>query len=540
MGDSTHTTKTISLEQYGIINANSHYQLTPSELQNISTSKGMGKETKNGTLAINTGKYTGRSPQDRFLVRDNYTQDRVWWGDTNKGISSENFDYLHLKVLEYLSGKELYVRDGYVCADPEYKTNVRTIAEYPWSNMFVYNMFLRPTSDELKDFNEDWLVVCAPGYECDDPEKHGLRQGNFSILNFTKKIALIGGSAYTGEMKKGIFSALNMILPVDRNVLPMHCSANVGADGDTAIFFGLSGTGKTTLSADPNRRLIGDDEHGWTSENSIFNFEGGCYAKVIDLTEEKEPDIFRAIKPGAILENVVFDDNGDINFMDSSITQNTRVSYPIYHIDNIQQPSFAKNPTNIFFLTADAFGVLPPISKLTPGQAAYHFISGYTAKVAGTEAGITEPVPSFSACFGEPFMPLHPTIYAEMLSKKMQEAGVNVWLVNTGWTGGPYGVGTRMKLKYTRAMISAAMNGSLEDANKGNYHVHSVFGVQQPRTCPNVPTEVLSPRQTWNNDEGYYKTADKLANSFRDNFKKFESYANAEIMAGAPNIKVKI
>tara|TARA_Y100000385_G_scaffold106567_1_gene110552 strand:+ start:19886 stop:21508 length:1623 start_codon:yes stop_codon:yes gene_type:complete len=540
MGDSTHTTKTISLEHYGIINANSHYQLTPSELQNISTSKGMGKETKNGTLAINTGKYTGRSPQDRFLVRDNYTQDRVWWGDTNKGISSENFDYLHLKVLEYLSGKELYVRDGYVCADPEYKTNVRTIAEYPWSNMFVYNMFLRPTSDELEDFNEDWLVVCAPGYECDEPEKHGLRQGNFSILNFTKKIALIGGSAYTGEMKKGIFSALNMILPVDRNVLPMHCSANVGADGDTAIFFGLSGTGKTTLSADPNRRLIGDDEHGWTSENSIFNFEGGCYAKVIDLTEEKEPDIFRAIKPGAILENVVFDDNGDINFMDSSITQNTRVSYPIYHIDNIQQPSFAKNPTNIFFLTADAFGVLPPISKLTPGQAAYHFISGYTAKVAGTEAGITEPVPSFSACFGEPFMPLHPTIYAEMLSKKMQEAGVNVWLVNTGWTGGPYGVGMRMKLKYTRAMISAAMNGSLEDANKGNYHVHSVFGVQQPRTCPNVPTEVLSPRQTWNNDEGYYKTADKLANSFRDNFKKFESYANAEIMAGAPNIKVKI
>ena len=540
MVNSDQSTKTISLEHYGIINANSHYQLTPSELQNISTSKGMGKETKNGTLAINTGKYTGRSPQDRFLVRDNYTQDRVWWGDTNKGISSENFDYLHLKVLEYLSGKELYVRDGYVCADPEYKTNVRTIAEYPWSNMFVYNMFLRPTSDELKDFNEDWLVVCAPGYECDEPEKHGLRQGNFSILNFTKKIALIGGSAYTGEMKKGIFSALNMILPVDRNVLPMHCSANVGADGDTAIFFGLSGTGKTTLSADPNRRLIGDDEHGWTSENSIFNFEGGCYAKVIDLTEEKEPDIFRAIKPGAILENVVFDDNGDINFMDSSITQNTRVSYPIYHIDNIQQPSFAKNPTNIFFLTADAFGVLPPISKLTPGQAAYHFISGYTAKVAGTEAGITEPVPSFSACFGEPFMPLHPTIYAEMLSKKMQEAGVNVWLVNTGWTGGPYGVGTRMKLKYTRAMISAAMNGSLEDANKGNYHVHSVFGVQQPRTCPNVPTEVLSPRQTWNNDEGYYKTADKLANSFRDNFKKFESYANAEIMAGAPNIKVKI
>ena len=314
MGNTTQTTKTISLEQYGIINANSHYQLTPSELQIISINKGMGKEAKNGTLAINTGKYTGRSPQDRFLVRDNYTQDRVWWGDINKEISSENFDYLHLKVQKYLSGKELYVRDGYVCADPKYKTNVRTITEYPWSNMFVYNMFLRPSNDELGDFSEDWLVVCAPGYECEEPEKYGLRQGNFSILNFTKKIALIGGSAYTGEMKKGIFSALNMILPVDRNVLPMHCSANVGADGDTAIFFGLSGTGKTTLSADPNRRLIGDDEHGWTLENSIFNFEGGCYAKVIDLTEEKEPDIYKAIKPGAILENVVFNDNGDIDY----------------------------------------------------------------------------------------------------------------------------------------------------------------------------------------------------------------------------------
>ena len=530
-------TKSISLEKYRIKNAIVNYQLTPENLQAICLEKDMGKETANGTLAINTGKYTGRSPQDRFLVKDDYTKDRVWWGKTNKEISPANFDYLQTEIENYLSGKEIFVRDAYVCADPNYKMNVRTITEYPWSNMFVHNMFLRLNKKQLKYFKEDWLVLCAPGYECPEPHKNGLRQENFSILNFTKKIALIGGSAYTGEMKKGIFSALNMILPVDKDVLPMHCSANVGKEGDTAIFFGLSGTGKTTLSADPDRRLIGDDEHGWTSENTIFNFEGGCYAKVIDLSEEKEPDIYRAIKPGAILENVIFKDDGEVDYMDSSITQNTRVSYPIYHIDNIQKPSFASNPKNIFFLTADAFGVLPPISKLTPGQAAYHFISGYTAKVAGTEAGIEEPVPSFSACFGEPFMPLHPTVYAEMLSKKMQEANVNVWLVNTGWTGGPYGIGSRMKLKYTRAMISAAMNGSLEYKNKDNYHIHSVFGVQQPRSCPNVPTAVLSPRKTWNNDKGYYDMADKLARSFRDNFKKFESYANDEILAGAPNVK---
>ncbi len=534
MVDNTQTSKTISLDKYGIKNATVNYQLTSEQLHEATIQKGMGKETKNGTLAINTGKFTGRSPQDRFLVKDDYTADKVWWGDINKPVSPENFDRLQNNIVAYLSGKELYARDGYVCADPKYKMNVRTITEYPWSNMFVYNMFLRLEEAELENFEEEWLVLCAPGYECPDPEAYGIRQGNFSILNFTKKVALVGGSAYTGEMKKGIFSALNMILPTDKNVLPMHCSANVGEDGDTAIFFGLSGTGKTTLSADPKRKLIGDDEHGWTAENTIFNFEGGCYAKVIDLTEEKEPDIFRAIKPGAILENVIFNEDGDVDYMDSSITQNTRVSYPIYHIDNIQQPSYAGQPKNIFFLTADAFGVLPPISKLTPGQAAYHFISGYTAKVAGTEAGIDEPLPSFSACFGAPFMPLHPTKYAEMLSRKMQEAGVNVWLVNTGWTGGPYGVGSRMKLKYTRAMITAAMNGDLDNVD---YRNHSVFKVAIPNECPNVPSEVLSPKTTWGDDEGYYNMADKLANSFIDNFKQFEEYANDEIMAGAPNIR---
>jgi len=533
MVDKNQTTKTISLDTYGITNAVVHYQLSPKELHNETLQKGQGKEAITGALAVNTGEFTGRSPKDRFIVKDEITQDKVWWGDINIPFSAEAFDKLYDKVTSYLNDKEVYVRDSFACADENYKLNIRVINEYPWSNMFASNMFLRPTEAELHGFDPEWVIVNAPGFMA-DPEVDGTRQHNFAILNFSKKIALIGGTGYTGEIKKGIFSALNFILPVFKNTLPMHCSANVGEDGETAIFFGLSGTGKTTLSADPNRRLIGDDEHGWTGENSVFNFEGGCYAKVIDLSAEKEPDIYNAIKPGAILENVIMDSEGNVDFADTTITQNTRVSYPIHHIENIQVPSIGYNPKNIFFLTADAFGVLPPISKLTPGQAAYHFISGYTAKVAGTEAGITEPVPSFSACFGAPFMPLHPTKYAEMLSTKMQEAGVNVWLVNTGWTGGPYGIGHRMKLKYTRAMITAAMDGSLEETNKDNYHIHSVFGLHQPRVCPNVPTEVLSPRSTWNNDEGYYETAHKLAQSFKDNFAQFESYANNEIMAGAP------
>jgi len=536
MIDHTQATKTISLEQYGIKNAKVKYQLSPDQLHDITIEKNQGAEASSGALAVNTGEFTGRSPKDRFIVKDDITKDRVWWGNINIPFDSDKFEKLYDKVVNYLSNKEVFVRDSYACADDNYKLNIRVINEYPWSNMFAYNMFLRPTDDELKSFSPEWTVVNAPSFMA-DPEVDGTRQHNFAILDFTRKIALIGGTGYTGEIKKGIFSALNFILPVFKNTLPMHCSANVGKEGDTAIFFGLSGTGKTTLSTDPDRSLIGDDEHGWTNENSVFNFEGGCYAKVINLSRDQEPEIYDAIKKGAILENVIMDANGVVDYKDTSITQNTRVSYPIYHIENIQVPSIGKNPKNIFFLTADAFGVLPPISKLTPGQAAYHFISGYTAKVAGTEAGIDEPLPSFSACFGAPFMPLHPTKYAEMLSQKMKETGVHVWLVNTGWTGGPYGVGSRMKLKYTRAMITAAMDGSLEAVNKDRYHLHSVFGVQQPRTCPNVPTEVLSPRSTWNDDEGYYKTAYKLSNSFRENFKQFEAFANQEILDGAPNIK---
>jgi phosphoenolpyruvate carboxykinase (ATP) len=536
MTDPHQSTKSISLEKYGINNAKVHYQLSSDALHAKTIELGQGKEASSGALAVNTGEFTGRSPQDRFIVEDAITKDRVWWGNINKPFDSDKFQKLYEKITAYLSEKEIYARDCYACADANYKLNIRVINEYPWSNMFAYNMFLRPTESELTNFDPEWVVINAPGFMA-DPEMDGTRQHNFAILDFTRKVAIVGGTGYTGEIKKGIFSALNFILPVFKNTLPMHCSANVGKQGDTSIFFGLSGTGKTTLSTDPERSLIGDDEHGWTSEDSVFNFEGGCYAKVINLTRDQEPEIYDAIKKGAILENVIMDENGVVDFTDTSITQNTRVSYPIYHIDNIQQPSIGKNPKHIFFLTADAFGVLPPISKLSPGQAAYHFISGYTAKVAGTEAGIDEPTPNFSACFGAPFMPLHPTKYAEMLSKKMKDSGVTVWLVNTGWTGGPYGVGTRMKLKYTRAMIKAAMDGSLEAANKGNYHTHSVFGVQLPLSCPNVPSEVLSPRQTWNNDEGYYATAQKLAIAFRDNFKKFEDDANDEIMAAAPLVK---
>ncbi|WP_242092057.1 phosphoenolpyruvate carboxykinase (ATP) [Aestuariivivens sediminicola] len=525
--------KAISLDKYGIESAEINYQLSPEELHDITIQEGQGIEAISGALAVNTGEFTGRSPKDRFIVRDAITKDRVWWSEINIPFDPDKFEKLYRKVTDYLSHKSLFVRDCYACADDNYRMHIRVINEYPWSNLFAYNMFLRPTEEELDHFSPEWTVINAPGFMA-NAEADGTRQHNFAILNFSKKIALIGGTGYTGEIKKGIFSALNFILPVFKNTLPMHCSANVGADGDTAIFFGLSGTGKTTLSTDANRSLIGDDEHGWTSENTIFNFEGGCYAKVINLSEENEPEIFKAIKKGALLENVVLDENGFVEFGNTSITQNTRVSYPIYHIDNIKTPSTGKNPKHIFFLTADAFGVIPPISKLTPSQAAYHFISGYTAKVAGTEAGVIEPQPSFSACFGAPFMPLHPAKYAEMLSKKMIEAGVNVWLVNTGWTGGPYGVGKRMELKYTRAMINAVLNGDLGLYNYEDYHIHSVFGVAQPRTCPGVPTSVLSPRATWNDDEAYYKTAFKLTNAFRENFKKFEMHCSEEIRRGGP------
>ena len=504
--------------------------LDPKILEQHSIDKNMAVRTAHGAIAVNTGKYTGRSPEDRFIVKDKMTQESVWWGPMNKPFDPIKFSALKKRVCAYLEGKDVYIRDAFAGAHTDYRLSLTVINEYPWSNHFASNMFLRPSAQELENFLPEWTVINAPGFMA-NPDIDGTRQENFAVLSFTEKTILIGGTGYTGEIKKGIFSALNFILPHQRNVLSMHCSANVGESGDTSIFFGLSGTGKTTLSADPNRKLIGDDEHGWSDDNTIFNFEGGCYAKVIDLSAEKEPDIFNAIKEEAILENVILNKDLTVKFDDSSITQNTRVSYPIHHISNTQPGSLGNNPKNIFFLTADAYGVLPPISKLTPGQAAYHFISGYTAKVAGTEEGVTEPKAVFSACFGAPFMPLHPTVYADMLSKKMTASGVNVWLINTGWSGGVYGVGKRMKLSHTRSMITAAMNGLL---NNVEYHEHPVFGLDMPTTCEGVPTSLLNPKSTWDNADAYDKAAHELANKFTNNFKQFENQASEEILLAAP------
>ena len=522
-----------NLSDIGISKAKVHWNLSPDDLQQHAIDNGQAKLTSQGAITINTGKFTGRSPLDRFIVKDSITENSVWWGDINIPFSEEKFNQLHKKMLTYLSNKELYARDAYACANEKHRLNIRVINEYSWSNLFAYNMFLRPSKDDLNSFSHEWLILNAPGFNA-DPIEDGTRQENFAILSFTKKIILIGGTGYTGEIKKGIFSALNYILPHDKGVLSMHCSANTGEQGDTAIFFGLSGTGKTTLSADPNRKLIGDDEHGW-DKDSVFNFEGGCYAKCIDLSSENEPDIYAAVKKGALLENIEFHEGtNDVDYSNTSITQNTRVSYPIDFINNIAIPSSGTNPKNIFFLTADAFGVLPPISKLTKGQAMYHFISGYTAKVAGTEAGVNEPQTTFSACFGAPFMPLHPTKYAEMLGKKMKESGVKVWLINTGWSGGEYGVGNRISLKYTRAMITAALENKL---NNIEYNTHKIFGLHMPKSCPNVPSEILSPKNTWENKLAYDKKANILAKAFNDNFIQFSDHANNEILNAAPRIK---
>lgn len=523
-----------SVSHLGIKEGKAHWNLLPHQLATIAVQNRQARLTSSGAIAVDTGEFTGRSPKDKFIVKDEVTGNTVWWNNFNIPFDPAKFERLYQKMIRYFNGKEFYVRDVYACADQRYRMNIRVINEYAWSNLFAYNMFLKPTEDELKSFSPEWLVLNAPGFHA-DPAEDGTRQHNFSIIDFKRKIILVGGSGYTGEIKKGVFSALNFVLPHQLNVLPMHCSANMGLVGDTAIFFGLSGTGKTTLSADPNRKLIGDDEHGWTADNIIFNFEGGCYAKTIDLSEEKEPDIYHAIKAGALLENVGFKPGSlDVDYKNSSRTENTRVSYPIEHIHNIAIPSVGRNPKNIFFLTCDAYGVLPPIAKLTPGQAAFHFISGYTAKVAGTEADVTEPTMTFSACFGAPFMPLHPTRYAEMLSSKMQEAGANVWLVNTGWSGGAYGTGQRMSLKHTRALITAALNDQFKNVE---YEQHDIFGIAMPKSCPNIPDEILNPRNTWEDKDAYDQKANYLADAFLKNFEKFAQFANDEIMSGAPRTK---
>jgi phosphoenolpyruvate carboxykinase (ATP) len=512
-----------------------YWNLEPAELVEHVLVNGQGVLADTGALAIDTGEFTGRSPKDKFTVKDAKTEGTVWWGDVNIPLSTEAFDKLHEKIAAYLQGRDVYVKDAYACADPTYRLNLRVVAEMPYSAMFSGNMFLRPTLAELEGFQPEWSIICAPGFTANGPSD-GVRQHNFAAIDFSRKMILIGGTGYTGEIKKGIFTVLNYVLPQERGVLSMHCSANIGSDGDTAVFFGLSGTGKTTLSADPERRLIGDDEHGWSNQG-VFNFEGGCYAKCIDLSREKEPQIWDAIKFGSILENINFiEGTSSVDFVDKAKTENTRVSYPIHHIANIAEPSVGGHPKNIFFLTCDAYGVLPPISRLTPGQAMYHFISGYTAKVAGTEAGVTEPQSTFSACFGKAFLPLHPAKYADMLGEKMKQHDARVWLVNTGWSGGAYGTGERMKLKFTRAMIGAALRGELD---KVEYTEHPVFGVSYPVSCPNVPAEILDARSTWKDKAAYDATAEKLAKQFNDNFAKYKDGCSAETLAAAPRTAVK-
>jgi phosphoenolpyruvate carboxykinase (ATP) len=521
------------LRELGIENiANLHYQLSPDDLaaQTLALKQGCLSDT--GALVVNTGEFTGRSPKDKFIVKDSITADTVNWNDFNLPFAPENFDRLYRKITRYFSGKPVWVRDCQACADPEYRLNIRVITETPWASLFAYNMFIRPAEEELETYEPDWTVIQAPGLHA-DPAADGTRQHNFAVVSFTKKMIIIGGSAYTGEIKKGVFTILNYLLPHTKGVLSMHCSANEGKNGDTAVFFGLSGTGKTTLSADPERKLIGDDEHGWTP-SSIFNFEGGCYAKTIDLSEEKEPAIFHAIHDGALLENTGFyPGTNTVNYADKKITENTRVSYPLHYINNAKDPSVGVTPKNLFFLTCDAYGVLPPVSKLTPGQAMYQFISGYTAKVAGTEAGVTEPKSTFSACFGAPFLPLHPARYAQMLGEKMRRHNVNVWLINTGWTGGPYGTGSRIKLSFTRAMITAALKGELD---KVAYKIHEVFGVAIPEAVPGVPAEILDPRNTWADGKAYDKQAADLAAQFVKNFEKYAGKADPEILEAAPKV----
>jgi phosphoenolpyruvate carboxykinase (ATP) len=467
---------------------------------------------------VATGQYTGRSPNDRFIVQTPESQDNIDWGKVNLPCSEETFEKVYTKMKAYLKGKEVFVFDGYSGADPMYSMPVRFINELASQNLFVHQLFIRPTAEQLKGFAPDFTVICAPGLKL-DPATDGTNSEAAVILNFKKKMILIAATQYSGEMKKSIFSSMNYMMP-DKNVFPMHCSANVGKDGRSSLFFGLSGTGKTTLSADPERSLIGDDEHGW-SDHGVFNFEGGCYAKAINLSKANEPEIWDAIRFGSLAENTVIDPvTRKINYNDGSLTENTRVGYPIDFIPNADPKGMMTHPTTIIFLTADAYGVLPPVAKLSNEQAQYHFISGYTSKLAGTERGIVEPQAAFSTCFGAPFMPRPSSVYAKLLKERIESHQANVYLINTGWQGGPYGVGKRVSIPHTRAMVTAALNGDLE---KQEFWLHPVFNIMVPKTCPNVPQELLDPRSTWSNPQAYDEAANKLASMFVENFKKFSN-----------------
>jgi len=469
-----------------------------------------------GALMIDTGIFTGRSPKDKYFAFADPSSKYIAWGDVNRYVDQSTYASLLDTSKEQLSGKDLYVTDVYCGSSANSRKSVRFITEIAWQAHFIKNMFIVPSAEDLENFEPEFTIYNACKTTNDNWEKQGLHSEVYVAFNVEENEAVIGGTWYAGEMKKGVFSMMNYWLPLD-NKMAMHCSANVGKDGDTALFFGLSGTGKTTLSTDPHRALIGDDEHGW-DDDGVFNFEGGCYAKVINLDASSEPEIYAAIRKGAILENVVADEDGNVDFNNGSKTENTRVSYPIHHIDNIQPGSIAGHPTNIIFLSADAFGVLPPVSKLTNEQAMYYFLSGYTAKVAGTERGVTEPTATFSACFGEAFLPLHPTVYAKLLGEKIEKHNVNVYLVNTGWTGGAYGVGKRMSIKNTRACINGILDGNIENSE---FETLPIFNLSIPKTLDGVDTEVLNPRNTWEDKTEYDKTSHKLADMYRDNFKKY-------------------
>ncbi len=507
-----------------------YWNLTPPLLYEEIIQRREALLAESGPVVVYTGKCTGRSPNDKFFVQEPSSQEDVWWGKINKPFPADKFERLKGRVLEYFTQKELFVQDCYGGADPDHRFPARIITDTAWGSLFAYNMFIHANALSPKEFAPELTMLVASGFEA-EPEIDGTRSDVVVAVHLGQKMAIITGTRYAGEIKKTVFTVLNYLFP-QQHIFPMHCAANIGAAGDTALFFGLSGTGKTTLSADPTRRLIGDDEHGW-SDHGVFNFEGGCYAKVIRLSAEDEPQIFAMTRRfGTILENVVVDPaTRQIDLMDDTITENTRASYRLTQLENFEPSGMGDHPKNVIFLTADAFGVLPPISRLTPEQAMYHFLSGYTAKVAGTEKGIKEPQATFSTCFGGPFMVHHPMVYANLLGEKIKTHQANCWLVNTGWTGGAYGEGSRMKIAYTRAMVDALLSGALEDVD---YQADAVFGVQVPQSCPGVPAEVLNPRSTWADPAAYDAQAQKLADMFRSNFAQFAEEVPPAVLAAGP------
>ena len=519
----------INLDYLNIKNYNKLYKnISIPNLIEIAVKRGEGSLSDKGALVINTGKYTGRSPKDRFIVKDAITKDTINWGEVNLPIDEQVFDKIYSDVTEYLKEKDLFVFDGFVGALKEYTLPIRVVCECAYQAMFSNQMFIRPNADELSNHIPEFNVISVPGFKAKGAED-GVNSEAFVLVNFSKKIVLIGGTAYSGEIKKSMFSIMNFLLP-QKGVLPMHCSANKGEDGKTVVFFGLSGTGKTTLSTDPKRKLIGDDEHGWCSDG-VFNFEGGCYAKAIGLDKEKEKEIYGAIKFGTMLENVVMNEERVPDYNDKALTENTRAAYPLHHIENIEVSGAGTSPSKIIFLTADATGVMPPISKLTKEAAMYHFMSGYTSKLAGTERGITEPKATFSACFGEPFMLMNPVVYAKLLGEKIDKCNTEVYLINTGWIGGAYGHGKRIKLSYTREMVNAVINDKFYNQNV-EFYEHPTFKLYMPSECPNVPSELLNPRDLWEDKYEYDKKALELAENFEENFKKFKNVSKNIANAG--------